>query len=221
MMKKLLSIVLVLLLAAAALSGCGGSADNASQEGTQQESAQNGQPDTEPANSEFDEMGDLLSATYVDMMKNDQYLMKYKASMDIEGQTMNVEATIAVSGDKSAVKSSGNGFESFMIMKDGKVYMIDDASKTITSWAQTQNDQSEAFSTDGLEYVGSGKEGGLVYEEYKTADNNVKYYFDGKDLVKISSVVEGQTVVMEILEMSNDVPAGMFEIPAGYQMMEM
>jgi len=222
-MKKVLSVILILLLASAMLAGCGGSSDSAesSADNNQQESAQNQQQESAPADADIGEMGDLLSAAYVDMMKNDEYLMRYKATMDFEGQTAEVEATIAVSGDDSAIQSSGNGFESSMIIKGDKVYMIDHASKTVTSWAQTQQDQTEAFDANDMTYVGTGKEDGLVYEEYQTGDGNVKYYFDGKDLVRISTTMEGQTVVMDILEMSNSVPASMFEIPAGYQLMEM
>lgn len=219
-MKKVLSILIILLLMTAMITGCSGSASGTA-ENDQKEAAQSEQTEKADADIDTGEMGDLLSAAYVDMMKSNEYLMKYKASMDVEGQTMEVEATIAVSGDDTAMQSSGSGFDSSMVMKEGKVFMIDHSSKTVTSWAQTQEDSAEAFDADGMTYVGSGKEDGLTYEEYKTADNNVKYYFDGKDLVKISTTMEGQTVEMEILEMSNDVPAAMFEIPAGYQLIEM
>ena len=218
-MKKVLSILMILLLTMAMMTGCGGSSGTA--ENDQTETSQNEQAENADADIDTGEMGDLLSATYVDMMKSNEYLMKYKASMDVEGQAMEVEATIAVSGDDMAMQSSGTGFDSSMVIKEGKVFMIDHGSKTVTSWAQTQEDSTEVFDADGMTYVGSGKEDGLVYEEYNTADNNVKYYFEGKDLVKISTAMEGQTVVMEIIEMSNDVPSSMFEIPAGYQVIEM
>jgi fructoselysine-6-P-deglycase FrlB-like protein len=215
-MKKVLSVLMVLLLVMALMAGCGDSAGSAEND---QETSQNEQADN--AAADIGEMGDLLSATYVDMMKNNEYLMKYKASMEMEGQTMDVEATVAASGDNYAMLSSGSGFETAMVIKDDKVYMIDHASKTVTSWTKTQEDETEAFDADGMTYVGSGEEDGLAYEEYTTTDGSVKYYFDGKKLVKIATTAEGQTVVMEILEMSNNVPADMFEIPADYQMMEM
>ncbi|MEL7655165.1 MAG: hypothetical protein AAGU75_04565, partial [Bacillota bacterium] len=182
-MKKVVSILMVLFLLMAMMTGCGGSSGSA--ENDQTETEQNEQSENIAADT--GEMGDLLSAAYVDMMKNKEYLMSYKATMEIEGQSMDVEATIAVSGDDYAMISSGEGFESSMIIKEDKVYMIDHTSKTVTSWAQTQGDEPETFAPDGLIYVGNGKENGLAYEEYNTpdTDNTVKYYFDGKDLVKI------------------------------------
>jgi hypothetical protein len=75
--------------------------------------------------------------------------------------------------------------------------------------------------TEGINYLGTGKEDGLVFEEYATLNGSMKYYFDGKELVKISVDSDEGTMVMEILEMSDDVPADMFEIPAGYQQIEM
>ena len=218
-MKKVLSILMVLFLMTTMMTGCGGSSGSA--ENDQTGTSQDNQTENVTADTDTGGMGDLLSAAYVDMMKNNEYLMKYKASMDFEGQKMEVEATIAASGDNSAMQSRGEGFETSVIIKDSKVYMIDHTSKTVTSWTQTQADQTEAFNADGMTYVSSGKEDGLVYEEYSTGEGNVKYYFDGPDLKKIATTVEGQTVVMEILEMSNNVPAGMFDIPAGYQMIEM
>ena len=223
-MKKIGFILLVLILAMSLMTGCGGTSDTSDSD--QAESAQNQTEEKTEAADGTEEMGDLLSSAYVDMMKDDEYLMSYKAVMDFEGQQMEMEATIAVSGDDSAMISKGNGFESTVITKVDKVYMIDHASKTVTSWDQTQDFEmgdmdTNSIDTEGMTYLGNGKEGGLVYEEYSTVDGSVKYYFDGKDLVKIATTVEGQTVVMDIIEMSNDVPASMFEIPAGYQKIEM
>lgn len=222
-MKKVISILMVLFLVVVMMTGCGGSTGTAENEQT--EASQNEQ--TENAEDVATEgMGDLLSAAYVDMMKSNEYLMTYKAVLEFEGQQMEVEATMAVSGDDSAMLSKGNGFESMVIMKDDKVYMVDHGSKTVTSWSQTQENgmsdiDTDTIDTEGMNYLGNGEEGGLNYEEYSTIDGSVKYYFDGKDLVKIATTMEGQSVVMDIIEMSNDVPASMFEIPAGYQQIEM
>lgn len=227
-MKKILAILLILvLISVAALTGCGGS-DSASG-GDQPESAQSESGDAaedsgaEPAGA--DGLGNLLSGAYVEMMKKNEYLMTYKATMNFEGQSMDVEATIAVKGEDSAMISKGEGFETVMIFKDKRVYMIDHASKTVTSWAEAGaymgDMETGTFETDGMAYLGSGREEGFVYEEYSTEGGNVKYYFDGKDLVRIRTKIEGQEMTMDIIEMSNKVPAGMFEIPAGYQLIEM
>ena len=219
-MKKQLSFFLILLLVLAAMmTGCGEEAVT-----TETEQPESDAVVEEEADANTDELGDLLSGAYVDMMKNDEYLMKYMATIDFEGQAMEVEATIAVSGDDSAMISKTNGMESTMIFKDDTTYMIDHASKTVTKWIQPEMEETgtiEDIEAGDLTYVGSGEEDGLVYEEYSTGDGSVKYYFDGKDLVKMSTIVAGETMVMEILEMSNNVPSSMFEIPSGYQIIEM
>jgi hypothetical protein len=226
-MKKIIMLLTILaLIFAMTLTGCGGSdsasdADQSESEQTEAGADENDQ--VEEAGTEG--LGDLLSGAYVDMMKNKEYLMTYKATMEYEGQSMEVEATIAVKGEDSAMTSKGEGFETAMLFKGDKTYMIDHASKTVTSWGDAGVDmdemESEAFEADDMTYIGSGTEDGLVYEEYSTSDGNVKYYFDGKDLVKIKTVIEGQEMVMDIIEMSNNVPGNMFEIPAGYQLIEM
>ncbi len=226
-MKKMIVFLLILALAlTAAMTGCGGS--ESASDADRPDSVQDGEAgDAAKAEEDVDTegLGDLLSAAYVDMMKSNEYLMSYKTTMDVEGEAAEVEATIAVKGDDMAMTSSGQGLESTVIIKDDRVYMVDHPSKTVTSWAQSQSDmdamETGGIDTEGITYIGSGKEDGLVYEEYSTSDSQIKYYFDGKKLVKIAVTMEGQTVEMEILEMSSDVPSGMFEIPDGYQKIEM
>lgn len=231
-MKKILTLLLVLVLVLTViLTGCGGSESSDSDKPEAAQTEQNSEEANiaaEAAGAEdvdTEGMGDLLSGTYVDMMKNNEYLMTYKATMDFEGQPTEVEATIAVMGDDMSMTSDMQGLESTIIIKNDKVYMVDHASKTVTSFVQPQDDSSAmetgAIDMEGVTYVGNGKEDGLVYEEYSTVETNVKYYFDGKELKKIATAIEGQTIVMEILEMSNDVPASMFDIPAGYQEIKM
>jgi len=147
--------------------------------------------------------------------------MKYKASLDMEGQQVEMEATVAVKGDDTAIISKGAGMESTMIFKDDTMYMVDHGAKSVLVMAQTDKVEDETINTEGITYVGSGKEGGLTYEEYSTEDGTLKYYFDGKKLVKITADIAGLTTTMEILEMSNQVPDSLFEIPAGYEKIAM
>lgn len=226
-MKRIGYILLILMLAlAVALTGCGGSESASDADAQDSANTEQGeQADAADAGNGMEGMGDLLSAAYVDLMKSDEYTMSYKATMDFEGQPTEITATVAVKGDDTAMTSSGQGFESTVIMKDDKVYMVDHASKTVTSWTQSQVDmgamETGTVDTENITFIGSGKEDGLVYEEYSVADGTVKYYFDGKDLVRISTMIEGMETVMDIVEMSDKVPADMFEIPAGYQKIEM
>lgn len=230
-MKKFVKLLLIVFLASSMLlTGCGGAgaADEVQMQSEQSEKAADGSggetADTAKVNTEG--MGDLLSSAYVDMMKGNEYLMKYKFTMDYGGQSMEVEATIAKKGEDMATISDMLGTETTTIIKDSKVYMVDHNSKTVTAMAQTPDESAVAagsgsINMDGVTYLGTGNEDGLVYEEYSTSECKVKYYFDGKKLVKMAVDVNGQTMVMEILEMSKDVPDSMFEIPAGYQVIEM
>ena len=225
-MKKLLTLLLVLvLMLAMMLTGCGGSESTDSDKPEASQTKENPEDSNTAADADTEGMGDLLSGTYVDMMKSNEYLMSYKATMDFDGQLTEVESTIAVKGDDMAMNSNMQGMVSVIIIKDDTVYMVDHASKTVTSMAQPQDGASSmetgAIDMEGITYVGNGKEEGLVYEEYSTAETNVRYYFDGKELKKIATTIGGQTIIMDILELSTDVPASMFDIPAGYQEIKM
>ncbi|MDD3168606.1 MAG: hypothetical protein PHC91_03960 [Eubacteriales bacterium] len=221
-MKRIPILLLVLvLIPAMLLTGCGGS--ESVPEAEVQDVVEEEQSEEIAEGQEG--MGDLLSAAYVDMMKENKYLMSYKATMEYEGQSTEMEATVAVIGEDMSITSKGEGIESSMIIKGDKIYMIDHAGKTVTSFMQSQDmvDQMDtgAIDAEGINYIGTGKEDGLVFEEYATLNGSMKYFFDGKDLVKIAVDSDDGTMVMEILEMSSDVPAGMFEIPAGYQQIGM
>lgn len=225
-MKKILTLLLVLFLVLAVmLTGCGGSESSDSDKPEAALTEENAEDTDVVADTDTEGLGDLLSGTYVDMMKSNEYLMSYKATMDFDGQLTEVESTIAVKGDDMAMNSNMQGLESVMIIKDDTLYMVDHASKTVTSMAQPQDGASSmetgAIDMEGITYVGNGKEDGLVYEEYTTAEANVRYYFEGKELKKIATTIGGQSIVMDILELSTDVPASMFDVPAGYQEIKM
>lgn len=219
-MKKLLSYVLILLLMSLISIGCGKTSQPAQAEPSS--STQNSKTDTSsgktPANS--DNLGAKLSTVYADMMKNNKYLMKYKMTSNFEGESIEIEATVATSGDNMAVTSIAKGIKTTIISKGNKTYMVDHSEKMVIEIPQgsaQKNAKENEIETDGLTYVSSGAEDGLNYEKYSTTNGVIKYYFDGKKLVKIAVEIEGQTSVMNILEMSNNVSDSMFEIPSDYQ----
>jgi len=218
-MRKLNSYVLILLLMILFTIGCGKTSQPA--QTTPSPSTQNSQTETSsekpPADSE--NLGAKLSTVYADMMKNNKYLMKYKMTSKLEGQSMEIEATVAVSGDNSAMTSIANGMKTSIISKGNKTYMVDHSEKTILEMPQgnaAEDAKDNEIETDGLTYMSSGVEDGLTYEKYSTTDGILKYYFDGKKLVKITFESQGQTMVMNIIEMSNNVSDSMFELPANY-----
>ncbi|MDD4592274.1 MAG: hypothetical protein PHG06_17880 [Parabacteroides sp.] len=210
-MKKFITCFLILMLAM--FVGCANSS-------TGTESDDTGNPVN--VETETEGMGELLSASYVEMMKSGKYLLKYRATIEFEGQSAQLEATAAVAGEDSAFISKVGGIESKMIFKEDKVYMIDHANKSILIWSSGAEDEDDGtIDTEGITYIGKGIEDGLDYEEYSTEDGSIKYYFDGKKLVKMIVVTENETMLMEILEMSDKVPDSMFEIPSDYQTVSM
>jgi outer membrane lipoprotein-sorting protein len=225
-MKKIRVMLLtVLLISSMLFAGCGGS-DSGAATGQSEPAGETEEKTTaDTAKADTEGMGDLLSAACVDLMKSNEYLMEYKFTMEYGGQTVEAESTLAKKGDDMAVISDMSGIESTMIFKGDKMYMVDHNSKTVTVLAQENGNaasmKSGSVDMEGAAYLGTGKEDGLVYEEYSTDGGNIKYYFSGKDLVKMAFTVDGQTMMMEILELSKDVPASMFEIPPEYQVIEM
>lgn len=228
-MKKLALYLLILLLVLAMLPGCGGTSDPAPENsGTEseesiQDSDAAAESDEKPNLSGF---GDKLAGVYFNMAEKGTYFMKSKMTVDMEGQSMSFDSSVAVSGDDMAVATKGDGMDSLIVFKDGKTYMADHLTKTVTVMqgvdSQSQS-QDLAFDTDGITFIDSGKEDGLAYEEYESPDGSTsKYYFDGKKLVKIKmSYSYGGSSEVEILEMTDKLPSGAFELPSGYQQIEM
>jgi predicted small lipoprotein YifL len=223
-MKKTISALLILFLVILGLTGCGGASNNETPENTTPpaetpETAVPGadQPATEASPS--DTFGPKLSGAFVDLMKSGKYLMKYKTTMDFEGKITEADLTFAVDGDKTATYIKGEGFESNMILRDDRIYMVDHAQKMIIEMAAPEDPDAEVekIDTTGITFVDSGIEDGLEYEEYSITNGTIRYYFDNKELVRIKSTSEGVTSIMEIEELSDKVTDDMFEIPLGYQ----
>lgn len=229
----LLSLSLILCLA---LSGCGGSQDatkptdqkdTVQKDTVQQDSAQPATPPVtddekttpEPAkepSSDSDVLGDRLGKTYTDMMASGKYYMKYRMTTDGK----NVETEMATNGDDFATKTFADGIEVHMIIKDNKLYMINPAEKMVTIMNSADQGPEQDIDYSGLTFVREGKGDflgkTLPYEEYSADGGTTKYFFDGKKLVGMESNYEDITLVMEILELSEKIPSGLFEIPTDY-----
>ncbi len=214
MKKRYLLLILVMLLALA-FSACGGGEKETSNDVSQAESE-----------SAVEELGERLAASYIEILESEQYFMKYKSVLESEdGSSMEMTVSMAMDGDNVASNSEGSGFSAKTVMKDNKVYTIDDASKTVIVMDNPEMPEAdataeEAVETEGLKYIGTGEEDGLVYEEYSVISGNVKYYFDGDELVKIVTSSEGDSFTIEILELKKGFPKEMFDIPSDYQLME-
>ena len=187
--------------------------------------------DKENASAESTEIGDRLgklSKSYIEIMESGNYYMAFRSTTTFEGEMMESETMMTVSGDRTAMQSKSADTETAMVMMDDNIYMIDHVSKTVIVMPQTtaegdetlpeMPESSEPVEVDDIEYIGSGEEDGLVYEEYRTeGGTQIFYYFDGSDLKKIKTIDESFESIMEILELSDNVSEDAFEIPADYQ----
>ncbi len=231
--KKYWTVLLVSLF----LASCSQTQETAEEENSSQATAQSSSSanaasgEAEAASAESAEVGDRLgklSKSYIDIMGSGNYYMAFRSTTTYEGEMMESETMMTVSDDRTAMQTKSADTNTTMVMMDGNIYMIDHASKTVIVMPQTTTegdetlpeipDSSEPIEVDDIEYIGSGEEDGLVYEEYRTeSGTRIFYYFDGSDLKKIKTIDESFESVMEILELSDNVSEAAFEIPADYQ----
>lgn len=225
------------LLASLFLASCNQTQETAEDESSTQATAQSSSAadttsnDKENASAESTEIGDRLgklSKSYIEIMESGNYYMAFRSTTTFEGEMMESETMMTVSGDRTAMQSKSADTETAMVMMDDNIYMIDHVSKTVIVMPQTtaegdetlpeMPESSEPVEVDDIEYIGSGEEDGLVYEEYRTeGGTQIFYYFDGYDLKKIKTIDESFESIMEILELSDNVSEDAFEIPADYQ----
>lgn len=187
--------------------------------------------DTQKTTEESTEVGDRLgklSKSYIDIMGSGNYYMAFRSTTTFEGEVMESETMMTVSGDRTAMHSKSAEIDTTLVMMDGNTYMIDHANKTIMVLPMSMMEEetsvpelpetTEPVEVDDIIYVGTGKEDGLVYEEYRTeGGTQIFYYFDGSDLKKIKTIDESFESVMEIIELSDNVSDAAFEIPTDYQ----
>lgn len=173
----------------------------------------------------------MLSKDYINLFDSGHYYMSTRTTAtDDAGGMMETEAITIASDGKVAYILNAEGVESEMIMMDGKIYMVDHVNRMVNVMNQAAESDSDIsditddtvpeIETDDIEYVGSGTEGGLKYEEYRSGSGmRIFYYFDGENLKKIKTIHDDFESMMEILELSDDVPADSFDIPQDYQQM--
>lgn len=205
---KRITALLAAFVITAALAGCGGSENP-----------------REPASDTPDKVSQRLSQTYADMMKKGKFMMRYKATLAQDGTNMNVEITAAMDGENvDCIITGEDGMSFHSLITDDALYFIDDVNKTYMEMPITSEEETapelDIVSDEDFSYTGSGTgtvDGKtLPYEEYAAGEENMRYYFDGKELYAIVvSGSDGETV-MRILEISDKIPSGMLKIPAGY-----
>jgi len=165
------------------------------------------------------------TAAFFSMFDSGTYHMKAKtavAGMEVISETF-------IKGDMMATVGETGGMSYRSIKRDNKMYVIDDGTKTVmvmpipASLGSTPEEPVRA----GMIVTGSGTARfngkNLPYEEYSLkGESGVKaqLFLDGNNLAGIRTIAGGETIDMVILALDQNVPNSVFEIPSGYQRME-
>jgi len=174
--------------------------------------------------------GNILGArtgAFFNIFDGKNYHMKTKTNF--EG--MEVISETYIKGDMVATVSEAMGMASRSVQRDNMTYVINDAARMVMVFprsASSGNPSEEPVRTAGMVVTGSGTarfDGrNLPYEEYSlVGDSSVKlqFFLDGNNLAGFRAITSQMTIDMVVLALDQNVPNSVFEIPAGYQRMEM
>jgi hypothetical protein len=116
-----------------------------------------------------------------------------------------------------------------MIMRDGKTFVVNDDAKVVIAIdtnASGIEQSSSPVDTEDMQYVGSGSSEFhgrvLLFDQYVDNDGLItQFYMDGTNLAGIRSIIDGYTVDIVIIELSENVPDSVFEFPDDYVLTEL
>ena len=167
------------------------------------------------------------TGAYFNLFDGKNYHMK--ARTNFQGTEVVTESYIK--GDMMATVSETMGMTTRTVQRDNMIYVIMDGTRTVMVMpisASSGNPSEEPVRTAGMIVTGSGTarfDGrNLPYEEYSIAgDSSVKLqlFLDGNNLAGFRAITSQMTIDMVVLALDQNVPNSVFEIPAGYQRMEM
>ena len=237
-MKKVISgllIAIILIIGLFTLTGCTGNNEENNNEIILQGSEQSGneinnnEEIVNPEENNLDLSGYLGTKTGKFYSRfNGKMYMEYE--MEVEGQKMNMIS--ATNGTRTYSETKMNGVSSGVsIMENGVMYTIDHSSKMIIKMT-TNIPDSNTIATSIIEEsdvdmnnlkTGTREVEGKNYdtEEMVIEDTSVVMCFDGNDLKYIISSFGGEDYVMKIVKVSDEIDDKLFEIPTGYQVLEM
>ena len=169
------------------------------------------------------------SAEIAGHMASSVYYMHYTMDVPVNGQTRKVEFEVAVQGGDAAERS-GLAPDKIGMEKSLTSYLVDYDAQTVTNAAQNLTPEfTNTFDFRGLTYIKSGTipdsaDSGktYAYEEYSTdAGKTVRFCYDGGKLAGLQ-LLDGDTVAtaISILELSDQIPDYMFDIPADFTAVE-
>jgi hypothetical protein len=166
------------------------------------------------------------TAAFFNMFDSGTYHMKAKSTFG----GMEVIVETFMKGDMTATVSEASGMTTRTIQRDNMAYVIMDATRTVMVYpvtASSGNPSEEPVRTAGMIMTGSGTarfDGrNLPYEEYSLSSGGAKiqWFLDGNNLAGLRTITSEMTIYMVILALDQNVPNSVFEIPSGYQRMEM
>jgi len=165
------------------------------------------------------------TAAFFSMFDSGTYHMKAKTTVG----GMEVISETFMKGDMMATVGETGGMSYRSIKRDNLIYVINDETRTVMVMsisASLGSTPEEPVRTAGMLVTSSGTARfngkNLPYEEYSTRGSDVKVqlFIDGNNLAGIRTIASGQTIDMIILALDQNVPNSVFEIPAGYQRIE-
>lgn len=173
--------------------------------------------------------GTKVAKIYKKIEKTQEYLFEMK-------DESNYEITIAEKNGQTVIDMNNDGERVTTLVKNGSEYLISHSQREYYTYVGEETD--ETIVTDMLKDLkkadSTGKESingkTYKYEEYKgfegfmtstgleTDEENVstRFYFDGKSLVYIKTMVEGEEDELLEIKVSYSAPDELFEIPSDY-----
>ena len=173
--------------------------------------------------------GTKVSKLYKKMEKSQEYLLEMK-------DESNYEITIAKKNGQTAIDMNNDGDRVTTLIKDGTEYLISHSQKEYYTY--NAEDTDETIVTDMLKDLkktdSKGKEkingSTYKYEEYKGFEGfmtstglepdernvSTKFYFKGKDLKYIKTIVPDEEDELLEIKITYSVPDELFEIPSDY-----
>jgi hypothetical protein len=215
-MKKNIAVLLILLLVLILTAGCGGQSQ---QDPSEQD------PAAPPAEEDKSWSSGDFAAADIDILTSDTYYIKFRTEAEFEGQTMESVIETAKNGTDVVAITTAMGMVSAVVLKEGAMYIVDHTTKTVLFSPHGMTVNKGAFPDGEYVFKGSGSAEffGAVkkYEEYSVGEEDVRFFFEDSEVIGFASGSEEETVQFEFLEISDTVPAGIFDIPEDYDVTEL
>lgn len=174
----------------------------------------------------------LLDSAVGDILKGNEYSMKFTMQAELEGETQTMPVSIYVSGDKKYVETKMYELMKISFLSDGTDFylIIPLMSGYIKMPADQSGEYNDMFNlgdmgiadTSDMNYIGTTKVSykGTEYicETYEIDGITTKYYFSDGKLKRIENIdTDGTSSTMENIEISSKVDDSVFNIPKNYR----